>query len=128
MAAVTHHNWNGIEPEQLNPQLSRQLVTGVHIMLARIVLKKGAEVPRHHHFNEQVSHVVEGALVFHLEDHDVTVRAGEILCIPPDAPHAVTALEDSVALDIFSPPRQDWLDGSDAYLRAAAPPQPAAEV
>jgi quercetin dioxygenase-like cupin family protein len=93
-------------------------------MLARIVLKKGARVPTHHHFHEQISHVVEGALKFVLEGSEVAVRAGEILAIPPDAPHEVVALEDSVALDIFNPPRQDWIDGDDAYLRGgAAPPR-----
>ena len=74
-------------------------------------------MPQHHHVNEQISHVVTGALEFLLEEGSVTVRAGEILCIPPDAPHEVVALEDSVALDIFNPPRQDWIDGQDAYLR-----------
>jgi quercetin dioxygenase-like cupin family protein len=89
-------------------------------MLARLVLRKGAYVPLHQHFNEQVSHVVAGSLKFVLEGKEVTVRAGEILCIPPSVPHEVTALEDSVALDIFTPPRQDWIDGDDAYLRAGA--------
>lgn len=88
-------------------------------MLARIVLKKDAHVPMHQHFHEQVSHVVEGALKFVLEEGEVIVRAGDILFIPPNAPHEVFALEDSVALDIFNPPRQDWIDGDDAYLRGA---------
>jgi quercetin dioxygenase-like cupin family protein len=89
-------------------------------MLARLVLKKGAHVPLHQHMNEQISHVVEGALKFVLEGKDVTVQACEILCIPPNVPHEVIAIEDSVALDIFTPPRQDWIDGDDAYLRAGA--------
>lgn len=88
-------------------------------MLARIVLKKGARVPMHHHFHEQISHVVEGALNFTIDGKEVVVRAGEILTIPPDVPHQVIALEDSVALDIFNPPRQDWIDRDDAYLRDA---------
>jgi len=87
-------------------------------MLARLVLKKSAHVPLHNHMNEQISHVVEGALEFLLEGESVTVRAGEVLCIPPHVPHEVIALEDSVALDIFNPPRQDWIDGDDAYLRS----------
>jgi quercetin dioxygenase-like cupin family protein len=99
--------------------ITRQYLTGEKTMLARIVLKKGARVPMHQHFHEQLSHVVEGALTFALEEGEVTVRAGEILCIPPNAPHAVFALEDSVALDIFNPQRQDWIDGDDAYLRGA---------
>ena len=118
MAASRHFRWAQIEPEQMNPLVTRQYVTGTGTMLARLVLKKGAHVPLHHHANEQVSHVVAGALDFLLEEGKVTVRAGEILCIPPHAPHEVIALEDSLALDIFNPPRQDWIDGDDAYLRS----------
>jgi quercetin dioxygenase-like cupin family protein len=118
VAASRLFRWAEIEPEQLNPLMTRQYVTGAKTMLARLVLKKGAHVPLHRHVNEQVSHVVAGALDFLLEEGRVTVRAGEILCIPPDAPHEVIALEDSVALDIFNPPRQDWIDGNDAYLRS----------
>jgi quercetin dioxygenase-like cupin family protein len=118
VATSTLHRWAEIEPEQMNPLVTRQYVTGTKTMLARLVLKKGAHVPLHHHINEQVSHVVAGALDFLLEEGRVTVRAGEVLCIPPNAPHEVLALEDSVALDIFNPPRQDWIDGNDAYLRS----------
>jgi quercetin dioxygenase-like cupin family protein len=112
-----HHRWADIEPEPLNPLITRQYVVGTNVMLARIVLKKGAQVPMHHHFHEQISHVVAGALNFTIDGKDVPVRAGEILTIPPDVPHQVIALEDSVALDIFNPPRQDWIDRDDAYLR-----------
>ncbi len=117
MTESTHHRWSEIEPEQMNPLVTRQFVVGANTMLARIVLKKGAHVPLHHHFHEQISHVVDGALEFRIDGKAVAVRAGEILCIPPHVPHEVVALEDSVALDIFNPPRQDWIDGDDAYLR-----------
>jgi len=120
VAASAHFRWAEIEPERMNPLVTRQYVTGTKTMLARLVLKKGAHVPRHQHPNEQVSHVVTGALDFLLDEKRVTVRAGEILCIPPHVPHEVIALEDSVALDIFTPPRQDWIDGDDAYLRSGA--------
>lgn len=115
--ASTHHRWVDITPEQLNPLTTRQYIVGTNTMLARIVLRKGALVPLHHHFHEQISHVVEGALEFRIDGKSVIVRAGEILCIPPHLPHEVVALENSVALDIFNPPRQDWIDGDDAYLR-----------
>jgi len=119
-----HYRWADLEPELLNPLITRQYVVGANVMLARIVLKKGALVPMHQHFHEQISHVVEGALNFLVDGKEVAVRAGEILTIPPDVPHEVVALEDSVALDIFNPPRQDWIDGDDAYLRGgAAPPR-----
>ncbi|SPE17707.1 Cupin 2 conserved barrel domain protein [Candidatus Sulfotelmatomonas gaucii] len=117
LSASRHHRWVDIKPEQMNPLTARQYIVGTNMMLARIVLRKGALVPMHHHFHEQISHVVEGALEFRIDGKPVTVRAGEILCIPPHVPHEVVALEDSVALDIFNPPRQDWIDGNDAYLR-----------
>jgi len=102
----------------LNAFITRQFVVGRNTMLARLALKSGAKVPTHHHFHEQISHVVEGALNFTVDGTEIAVRAGEILCIPPHVPHSVVALEDSVALDIFNPPRQDWIDGDDAYLRS----------
>lgn len=111
------HRWADIEPEPLNALITRQYVVGTNVMLARIVLKKGAHVPMHQHFHEQISHVVEGALNFMIDGKEVAVRAGEILTIPPNVPHQVIALEDSIALDIFNPPRQDWIDRDDAYLR-----------
>ncbi|HEV2135799.1 MAG TPA: cupin domain-containing protein [Terracidiphilus sp.] len=126
MSSSTHHRWSDIEPEQLTPLVTRQYIVGSNVMLARLFLKKGSRVPLHHHHHEQVSHVVEGALKFLLEGREVTVRAGEVLCIPPHVPHEVISLEDSVALDIFNPPREDWISGDDAYLRTPAP-APAAE-
>jgi quercetin dioxygenase-like cupin family protein len=120
MPSAAHHRWSDIEPEQLNPLVTRQFVVGTKTMLARLVLSKGAEVPTHHHMHEQISHVVEGALEFRIDGQPIAVRAGEILCIPPHVPHSVVALEDSVALDIFNPPRQDWIAGDDAYLRGGA--------
>lgn len=111
------HSWDKTEVEQMNPLLTRQLITGQQVMLARIVLKKGCIVPTHHHFNEQVSSILEGALKFTLDGREVIVRAGEVLCIPPNVPHKAEALEDTLALDVFTPPRQDWLDKTDDYLR-----------
>lgn len=124
MAKSTHYRWADIQPEAMNSLVNRQYLTGVKTMLARIELKKGAHVPMHQHFHEQISHTLEGALKFVLEEGEVIVRGGDILCIPPNAPHEVFSLEDSVALDIFNPPRQDWIDGDDAYLRGA-PEEPA---
>ena len=117
MTETAHHRWSEIEPEQMNPLVTRQYLVGSNVMLARIVLKKGALVPMHQHMNEQISHVVEGVLEFRIGGKPVAVRAGEVLCIPPHVPHEVVALEDSETFDIFNPPRQDWIDGDDAYLR-----------
>ncbi len=112
-----HHRWADIPPEQMSPLLTRQYVTGAQAMLARIILKKGCVVPEHSHPNEQIAYIVSGALEFQLPGQTITVRAGEILVIPANVPHSATALEDTEDLDLFAPPRQDWLDNEDAYLR-----------
>jgi quercetin dioxygenase-like cupin family protein len=116
-AQAKYIKWNDIEVENLTPLLSRQLIVGSNVMVARLLLKKGAMVPLHSHHNEQVSYVLEGALRFIIDGREIDVRSGEVLCIPPHMPHEAVALEDTLALDIFNPPRQDWLDKDDAYLR-----------
>jgi quercetin dioxygenase-like cupin family protein len=103
--------------ESVNPLFDRQLVTGERTMLARIVLRKGCIVPLHSHENEQIAYVLEGALKFQIQGREIVVRAGEVLVIPSQVPHRAEALEDTIDLDIFTPPRADWLQGSDQYLR-----------
>jgi quercetin dioxygenase-like cupin family protein len=115
-----HFRWDEIPKERLNDLLDRRLITGERMMLAHVYLKKGCLVPRHFHENEQITYVLEGALHFWLgedEKEEVVVRAGEVLTIPSNLPHKALALEDTLDVDVFSPPRQDWLDGTDAYLR-----------
>jgi len=114
---AVHTKWDDVEIEEMNPLIGRQFVVGTDTMIARVLLKKGAHVPMHRHHNEQISYILEGALRFHIEDRDVIVQAGEVLCIPPNVPHEAYALEDTVDLDIFNPPRQDWIHRDDAYLR-----------
>ena len=109
--------WNDIEVEPLSPLVGRQMIVGTNVMVARVLLKKGAKVPQHSHHNEQVTYVLEGALRFIIDGREITVSAGEVLCIPPHMPHEAIALEDTVDLDIFNPPRQDWIDKDDACLR-----------
>ncbi len=103
--------------EHLNPLLDRQFVSGERSMLARIILRKGSIVPLHSHDNEQIAYVLEGALKFVIEGREIIIRSGEILVIPSNLPHSAEALEDTVDLDIFCPPREDWIRGTDAYLR-----------
>jgi len=79
--------WKNVEREQLNPQIDREMVVGDKIMLARVLMKKGAHVPLHHHHNEQVTYILEGALKFAIDGKEIVVRAGEVLCIPPHMPH-----------------------------------------
>ncbi|MGB9148283.1 MAG: cupin domain-containing protein [Acidobacteriaceae bacterium] len=104
--------------EALNPLIDRQFVYGDRAMLARLRLRKGAKVPEHHHENEQITYILEGALRFTMGDgRTITVTAGEVLVIPSNMPHQAEALEDTVDLDVFAPPRADWIAGTDAYLR-----------
>lgn len=103
--------------EQVNPLLDRQIVSGERSMLARIILRKGCIVPLHSHENEQISYILEGALKFFIEGREIVVSAGEVLVIPSHVPHSAEALEDTVDLDLFCPPREDWLNKTDAYLR-----------
>ncbi len=117
MSNPTSTPWSAVPVEQMSPLITRQYITGTHTTVARLVLLKDAVVARHSHHNEQVSQVLSGSLVFQFDDYELVAVAGEVLTIPPHVPHRVVALEDTVAIDVFSPIRQDWLDGTDAYLR-----------
>jgi len=116
-AELRHVPWNSVEVEALNPLLGRHFVVGQSIMLARVLLKKGCIVPEHSHPNEQLTFILEGALKFWIDGKIIVVHAGEVLTIPPNMPHKAEALEDTVDFDVFSPPRADWMSGTDAYLR-----------
>ena len=117
---ATLYNWEKVPLERLNNKISRKLVTSDRMMVAHVYIGKDGIVPKHSHHNEQITYVLEGALKFLLgedQDEEVIVRSGEVLVIPSNLPHSALALEDTLDVDIFNPPREDWLDGSDAYLR-----------
>ena len=114
---MEHYTWDEMEKEVMNDKLARRFVTGEKAMLAQIFLKKGALVPTHQHESEQISYILEGALLFRLEGQEVTVGKGQVLLIPSNVPHSAEALDDTLDLDVFSPIRQDWIDKDDAYLR-----------
>jgi quercetin dioxygenase-like cupin family protein len=115
---LQHLSFNTMPVEQLNPLIDRQFVYGERAMLARIILRKGALVPRHRHENEQITYILEGTLRFTMGDgRIITVGSGGLLVIPSNMPHQAEALEDTVDLDVFTPPRADWIAGTDAYLR-----------
>jgi quercetin dioxygenase-like cupin family protein len=127
--AVTKHSvqkakhqyvpWHTIALEELNPLLQRQFVVGQEIMVARVLLKKGCIVPEHSHHNEQLTYILDGALKFWIGGEEIVVHSGEVLCIPAHMPHKAEALEDTVDLDVFNPPRADWINKTDQYLRGA---------
>lgn len=124
MSEVRHQSWEDVRLEELTPLISRRLISSERMMLAHVYLKKGAIVPAHDHHNEQFTYILSGALRFWIGEHadapaDVytDVHAGEVLVIPSHVRHRAEALEDTLDVDVFNPPRQDWLDGTDAYLR-----------
>jgi unsaturated pyranuronate lyase len=114
---LKHIPWNSIPLEDLNPLLQRQFVVGQDLMVARVLLKKGCVVPEHSHHNEQITYILEGALKFWIDGKEIVVNAGEVLTIPPHMPHKAEALKDTVDLDVFNPPRADWIQKTDQYLR-----------
>ena len=124
-ATAAKYSWSTVPLEQLNPELSRRIVTGKEVMVAQVYLKAGAVVPKHHHVNEQVTYILDGALRLWVGDKvdsqndadGIVVGRGEVLVIPSNVPHRAIALEDTLDLDVFAPPREDWLSGTDDYLR-----------
>jgi quercetin dioxygenase-like cupin family protein len=120
VGGATWHLWEQMPIEPVNEKLSRRLITGDQLMLTHVYLKKGCIVPKHSHMNEQFTYVLEGALKFFVGDDDrdeVVVHAGEVLHLPANVPHEAHALEDTLDVDVFYPPREDWLKKTDAYLR-----------
>ncbi len=122
-AELKYLKWTDVELEELNPSLTRQFIVGRDIMIARVLIKKGGIVPEHSHVNEQVTYILEGALKFTIDGRDIVVHAGEVLTIPSNMPHRAEAMEDTVDLDVFNPPRADWINKDDSYLRASVSKQ-----
>ncbi len=114
---MTLHSWNQITREQMNEFVVRQVIHGTHMTISRLELKPGAVVQRHQHHNEQMTIMISGRLRFIFPDKTVEIAAGEVMEIAPNLPHRVEALEESLAIDVFSPVREDWRRGDDAYLR-----------
>ncbi len=113
------YRWDDMPKERVSDMLERRLITGDRMMLAHVYLEKGCIVPQHSHENEQLTYILSGALRFWIgeEEREVMVRTGEVLVIPSNVLHKAEAVEDTLDVDIFSPPRQDWLDKTDDYLR-----------
>jgi quercetin dioxygenase-like cupin family protein len=115
-----HLRWTDVQEERMKGTITRRMITGERVMIAQVVLKKGDHVPKHSHHNEQLTYILSGALRFLMgedQKEELVVRAGEVLVIPSNLPHSAIALEDTLDVDVFSPPREDWLAGTDRYLR-----------
>jgi quercetin dioxygenase-like cupin family protein len=118
-SGVSFHRWDDMPRERVTDEIDRKVITSERMMIAHVYLKKGSIVPRHSHENEQLTYILEGALHFKLGPdgaEEVTVRAGEVLVIPSNVLHQAEALEDTLDVDVFNPPRKDWLDGTDHYF------------
>ncbi|MGD9689466.1 MAG: cupin domain-containing protein [Phycisphaerales bacterium] len=103
--------WSNLPTDTPMPKITRQRVIGAHVMISRVRLLKGFDLPSHAHFNEQMVCVMSGRAEFVLhegtpKERRVTVGAGELLHLPPDVPHSCTALEDTEIWDVFSPPSE----------------------
>jgi len=118
--AVRKVAWSDVPKEQLTPTIARQIITGAQAMAGMITLEKGSHVPRHSHVSEQLTYVLEGELLFRIDGNEISLKAGEVLVIPAWVEHEATALVRTVEVDIFSPIRQDWLDGTDTYFQAGS--------
>jgi len=119
-AKVRHYKWEALPRERVTDKLERRIINGDRMMLTHVYLKKGCVVPMHQHENEQLTYVLEGSLRFTIggdSQREIMVRTGEVLHLPSNVPHAAVAEEDTLDVDIFTPPRQDWLDKTDDYLR-----------
>ncbi len=117
--SVRLFRWDDIPLETVTEDIDRKVITGERVMIAHVLLQKGAVVPRHSHENEQITYILKGVLHFWIgedESEEVVLNAGEVLHIPSNVPHKAQALEDTLDVDVFSPPRQDWLDGTDTYF------------
>ena len=119
-STATFHHWSDVPREEVKAHLGRRLVTGERIMLANVDLQKGCVVPQHAHVHEQVSYVLDGHLRLSVGEDGAEVydlRAGDVVVLPSNVPHAAVAIEDTTVLDVFSPPREDWINRTDTYLR-----------
>jgi quercetin dioxygenase-like cupin family protein len=114
---MMHHRWTDIPSEQITDTIARRFITGDSVTIGRFELKQGGVVPSHAHPNEQVSIILSGALLFRIDGRETIVKAGEVMQIPGNVAHEVEVLEDTLAIDVFNPVRQDWIDKTDSYFK-----------
>ena len=114
---MSFYSWSEVPTEKLTDKLSRKVISGSKVMLGQIFLKKGCVIASHKHESEQITYILSGCLKMILPDREVTLHEGDVLHIPSGVEHGAVALEDTLDLDAFSPIREDWLKGTDDYLR-----------
>jgi len=90
----------------------KTLSYGERTLMTEFLLEQGSTLPLHAHPHEQTGYLVRGHLRLTIGSEPNDVRPGDSWCIPPDAEHGAQILEDSVAVEVFSPVREDYLPGS----------------
>ena len=113
-------NWEEVELETVNDGMRRRIVTGENMTVARIYFEDGFVVPMHSHHNEQITQVLKGRMHFVFggdAPKEMMLEAGDVVVIPPHVPHQATCIGDVEEMDMWAPRRDDWLDGTDDYLR-----------
>jgi len=116
-AMPTQYHFAEMPVEKLSDTITRQYIYGSQSMIVKWVFKKGAIIPLHHHVNEQITWITKGSVQVNSQGKTFIVKAGDVITIPPNVPHEFIALEDTIDIDVFSPARQDWIDGSAGYLQ-----------
>jgi quercetin dioxygenase-like cupin family protein len=117
-----HISWNEVELENVNPHMTRRIVTGERLTVARIYFKDGFLVPLHSHEQEQVTQVISGRMHFRLganREKTVDLGPGDVIVIPSNLPHEALCIGDVEEMDTWSPRRDDWLNKTDDYLRSS---------
>ena len=117
---VNKINWDAIPTEEVTPMMERKILAGEKMMIAKMKFKDGFRVPLHHHENEQITSVLSGTIRFWFgenKEQEMDLHAGDMVVIPPNLPHEALMIGDVEEIDSWAPPRQDWLDGTDDYLR-----------
>ena len=107
-----------VPEEQVTPLIRRQLVTGEKEMVVLWKAKAGAHAAAHRHPHEQIFWMLSGKMKFRLGDETRVCGPGEVCVIPGGVEHEAWWLEDTEVIDIFAPPREDFLTGGiPAYMR-----------
>lgn len=117
MAEISKYRWDNVKKEKISNTFFRQMIYGDKVMVSKLEIKKGNIVPEHSHENEQITWIMKGKLHFKIDGKEMDISSGEVLVIPSNIKHEAVALEDTIDIDIFSPRREDWINGNDAYLR-----------
>ena len=117
---ISKLNWETVPTEEVNASMTRKIVSGEKLMIAKMKFKDGFVVPLHKHFHEQVTQVISGQMRFWFGENKEQVMdlfPGDVIVIPSNLPHEALMIGEVEEIDTWAPPRQDWLDKTDNYLR-----------